>query len=249
MIIVFMFYIFTFIPLSYLNITRLKTENTKQCLNLSVKVLSNSILPSRTNFSELAQGFAGEDLSPLEVDKDKLMREFYDVAAKNCYSSKDFNHLKEKLLFKTIVYPDRFFIADTNDKWSVPYFFTYNKDGELLYLNTRDDTVYSYDSAGNMLTWSLTEAGISRSRKNDLIIDRINSILSGYTGEPGSDKALNIKILNPDNNDSAYKISYSYFNVLEGVTFFVVYKENRNIDVKDRDFRFKNYNVAGYTLY
>lgn len=113
--------------------------------------------------------------------------------------------------------------------------------------------------------------------KNDLIIEKINKVIAQNTfkydtaqitvGDPYyHNPGLSINILNPSklkksfsgvdlatnqksiNEFAEYRQTYSDFNVLEGITFFVVYSDDKRFDSTDKEFRYHNYNVAGHTF-
>ena len=242
--------IFIFIPTMGLKEVRDSNQNIKQALNLSTRVIGNCVDHSKINFTELARGYKRDARIPIEVDRQRLLLEFYQLLNKNSLSESKFKSIKDKLLIKVVVYYDKFFVADKNDSWSPPYYFSWNTGSELIYLNTQDDTAAYYDASGNMqYNRTIASCGINDEQKNDRIIRQLNSVISQYTSEMlVREKGLKIEIQNPARNDPEYKLSKSYFSVLDGVTFFVVYAENPRMVVNSRDITYQNYNVVGYTV-
>lgn len=242
--------VFIFIPTMGLKEVHDSNQEIKQALNLSTRVIGNCIERSKINFTELAKGYERDVNTPIEVDRERLLKEFYQLMSKNFPSERKFQSVKDKLLIKVVVYYDEFFVANKSDSWSAPYFFTWNAGSELAYLNTQNDVVSYYDSSGNKrIDRTIADYGLNEEQKNDRIIQQLNSVIAQYTSEKlVRENGLKIEIQNPARNDQQYKLSKSFFSVLDGVTFFVVYAENPWMSVNSRDIKYQNYNVVGYTV-
>lgn len=241
--VIFLVLIFTFIPLSHLEFYNRSTEEIKQKLNLSVKVLPYCIDNTDNNYMLLAEGFKRCNT----INKNKLLDEFHDVLSDNICNEKKYQEIKSGILAKVLVYYDRFYIAGRNDRWSPPYFFTCQDGERLYYVYTRGDYVYYYNS-GNIVTCSLNSTGITKEQRNNIVINKLNSIIAIYTLDTLTGKGLNIKIYNPGCDSPEYKAKNMCFNVLDGITFFVVYSDSENLGLNGKKFRFSSCNVAGYTM-
>ncbi|MDF2522565.1 MAG: hypothetical protein K0R31_206 [Clostridiales bacterium] len=242
--------IFIFIPSMGLKEVHDSNQDIKQALNLSTRVIGNCVDRSKINFTELARGYNRDSHIPIEVDRERLMKEFYQLMSKNLTSERKFQSVKDKLLVKVVVYYDQFFVADKKDSWSAPYFFTWDSGNELIYLNTQDDTVSYYDASGYRRNdRTITYYGLNREQKNDQIIKQLNAVVAQYTSEKLIRKnGLKIEIQNSARSDLGLKLNKSFFNVLDGVTFFVIYAENPSMVVNSKDVKYRNYNVVGYTV-
>lgn len=240
--------IFTFIPGAYLTNTINNYESIKQTLNLSARALGNCVQVQDLNFQELSRGSARSELSIIEVDKDLLLREFYDVLEKNIADPEKIDFVKSRLFIKVLVYYDRFYVADRNDRWSPPYFFTEDSSGQTVYVNSKNSDAYYYDAYGNKIDTALSNIGLTDRQKSELIIQKINTVVSQKTGEILERNGLQIEIYNPYNDDPNYKVKHSYFNVLDGLTYFVVFAADTRVQIHSGEFKFRNYNVVGYTL-
>ncbi len=247
-IIIMLFITFTFLPASYLRNTNIQKQNLKYCLSLSVKSLANSIHKTDINSKEVSSGKKKNDSVIIDIDKDKLLTEFYDLLNKNILSEDKYSKAKSGITFKALVYYDKFFIAGKDDRWISPYFFTISKNNKLIYLNTKNNLCYYYNEYGIKIQTSIDNEGISGKDKNDIIINKINHVMSQYSNEKGLRTGLNIKIYNNNNQDILYKVENSSFNVLEGITFFVVHTDDVLLDINQKKFHNKNYNIVGYTF-
>lgn len=243
--------IFLFLPISYIQRINNENHDIKQHLNLSARVVSNCIEAENINSRDISLGYARDVLTPVKIDKDKLLTEFYDVLYKNVGSSDLFKSIKSKMLLKVLVYYDQFYVAGVDDQWGIPYYFTFETGDDIIYLYNNSNIVRYFDVAGNTRTdKTIADFGLTPVQKNQIIINKINSIISKFTSEKViRDNGLKVEIYNPENKDPAYMANYqNYFNVLDGITFFVVYAENTNINVNRTDFKYINYNIVGYTV-
>ncbi len=242
--------LFVFIPLSYLNENYQERQNIKQNLNLSAKALLGAIEKKSQSVDGLSNGHFSEDLTNIQVNKELLLENFYELLYKNYYQKRKFDKVKEQIIIKVLVYEDRFFIADQQDKWSPPYFFSMEdpRAQRLLYFNTINDNVYYYDNNGIMTWESLDNCGMNSQGKNEIIINKINEVIAQYTSTEATKNGLEIKIKNPDKLDVIYQMENKHFNVLEGITFFVVYTHDTKLSLYNKSFKYDNYSVVGYTM-
>jgi len=170
----------------------------------------------------------------------------YDLLYKNYYHDGAYQEIKQRLILKVLVVNDHFYVANEDDQWSHPYFFLWETTDRSLYLDIRDEVVYYYDGHNNRVEGTLQSFGISEGEKNQRIIDRINDVVAMETATE-LQNGLEIMIQNPSNIEGAYRRRYQNFNVLEGITFFVIYREDLQLEVNQNLLRYKNYNVVGYT--
>jgi hypothetical protein len=243
--------IFLFIPSSYLQRVNNENHEIKQSLNLSARVLANCIEKEITNSRDIAMGYGRPKLTAVRVDKERLLPEFYQVLLKNSGSQESFERIRPRMLVKILVCYDVLYVAKYDDKWDIPYYFTFNIGSDIIYLNVRDDTVRYFDSAGiERSDKTIIDYGLTKEMKNDIIISKINSVVAKYTSEKViRDNGLKIEIFNSSKQDPAYLAhKQDYFNALDGISFFVVYAENTAANVNRTDFQYIDYNVVGYTV-
>jgi len=181
------------------------------------------------------------------VDKEELLEDFYELLYMNLLDYKPYKKIKESLPVKILVYKDRFYIAGRNDVWSQPFFFCYEEGtGELLYFNSADTSVYYYDDSNQRIEASVNDFGITPEQKDQFIIDKINMYAEVYSKENGI--GINIKIKNPNNLNMDYKVPMESYNILEGVTFLLIYSDYSNLQSDNELYSIHDYDVIGYTL-
>ncbi len=247
-IIIIIMIAFSFIPMALLNHNQFQVGEIKQNLNLSAKALINSIDKEVVNVDNIAEGFNRSNEQEVSINKDKLLREFYDVLFKNYHHEKNFAGIKSRLVVKLLVLHDRFYVANLHDQWSPPFYFTDYQLGKQIYFNTRNHTIYYYDETSEKVYQPMELYGTTAEIKNQLIIDKINSVIGNETAIYREEGQLAIEIRNQESNIGDYNSKYQNFNVLEGITFFVIYQEDSKIEINREFFQYKNYNVVGYTL-
>lgn len=248
-IIVIIFIIFTFLAVYNLYQNSYAIEDVKYVISLSAKALGNCVETTKTNLYGERRGFDKNIYeNPVTVDKDKLLIEFYDSLYSNYYDEEVFNKITSDIIAKILVYDDKFYVAGISDKWSPPYFFTKEVGGNIIYLNTSSDVAYYYNASGNKVYSNITSFSITQEEKQQEIIDKLNETVSQLTFDYYRQNGLKIETYNPFKSDGEYIASYSRFNILDGLTFFVVFAENRGIYLDNRELIYKNYNVVGYTM-
>ncbi|WP_432664793.1 hypothetical protein R9X47_00880 [Wukongibacter baidiensis] len=251
-VIFFVFFIFfvtvVFIPNMILIDNNNDIELMKQNLNLASRAIINSIDKEIPNSGEMSDGYNKNFYYDVNIDHERLLKEFYDVLRKNIVDDNEYESVKDNVKSKILVYHDKFFIADEKDLWSPPFFFMVEHNGTDIYLNSMDDKAYYYDDTGSKVYKDISEYGITLRQKNDIIIDKVNQTVGQLTYEVGLRDGINIKILNKDNDDVNYIVQNRHFNILDGLTFFVVFVENKPLEFDGKRLDYKNYNVAGYTL-
>jgi hypothetical protein len=249
------FMVIIMISLCFMSAYKLYGENLykrelEQSLNLSCKVFKTCIIKTG-NKKE-----AGKRAPIVEnIDKEKLLQDFYDILSLNYPNITGYNNIKRNIRLKMIIHGDRMYYAGTNNKWSIPVFFTeYNEiPGTEVYFNINDDSVYYYIGTDKYYT-DLNALGITNEEKYELIIDKVNSIVAKntiqrtVTGSQEQVFSAKLNIQNPYTSDNTIKHDMSYFNILEGSTFFVIYTEGLNHQSGNMDFTFKNLAVSGYTI-
>ncbi|MBM7613603.1 hypothetical protein [Alkaliphilus hydrothermalis] len=246
-ILIIIFLVFLFIPMAFLTNNQQQVGEIKQSLNLSAKALIKAIEVDSENANGFSQGYNRGRQQEVVVNKEDLLREFYDILYRNYYIDGGFQDTKQRLVLKILVVNDRFYLAKEDDQWSHPYFFLLEDTGLNVYLDIRDDIVYYYDDYGNMTYASLQSFGISKEEKNQRIINRINQVVAMETKTEFKD-GLEIMIQNSQNVEGDYRRRFQNFNVLEGITFFVIYRGDTGLEINNQMYEYKNYNVVGYTL-
>ena len=245
-IVIIIFIVFTFLAAYHLYQNNYAIEDIKYSINLSAKALANCTYITKSNINNQSIGY----LKSLNVviDKERLLKEFYDSLYLNYYNEEVFNKIKSNLVVKIVVYHDKFYVADVNDKWSPPYFFTIQKSGNIIYFNSKNDLVYYYNATGDKVYSNISNFDIKQEQRQQVIIDKLNSIVSQHTFDQIRQKGLKIETYNPFKADGEYIAKYSRFNILDGLTFFVVFAEDKRVYLDNREFKYKNYNVVGYTM-
>ncbi len=265
-IIIALFILFLFVPVVFLKTMQSNTENTKNNIHFSAMALADCIEIEEVNYADLSYGYERymenytPDASNIKIDEQKLLVEFNNVLFKNSQDPKLYAKVQENIVAKILIYNDRFLIAAPDKdsvskkydyknefnkykdgkagKFNAPYYFTYKhpSNGNTYYLNTKNDTVKDID--GNVVN-----IDIKRVDRNKEIINKINKVISDYTN------GLIIDFPNPDNlTETLNNIRKKELNFFDGVTFMVIYKEDKALNVRTEDLKFKSYAVAGYTL-
>jgi hypothetical protein len=268
-IIILLLIVMVFVPLAYLNYTTANNEEVKQTLNLSCKVIVNNIENQAVNLEGISRGYDLDDISMVNIDMKKLLGDFDEVICANSGDKDSFDKIKKRILLKTLVLKDKFFITKKvetlpeifEDHWGPPYFFTttvYEGSKEnLIYLNTKDDRVIYFDGGIEKRDKVLSDfqvapnsvLGISKELKTKIIIDKINLEMEKATMEIGVRNGIGVKIKNQYDMSIDNTINYANVNVLNGgITFFILYGDNAFLNANGKDFNFKNYNVAGYSM-
>ncbi|MCT4611760.1 MAG: hypothetical protein N4A47_00155 [Clostridia bacterium] len=270
--------ILVFTVMAYFEGTNYEKQILKHSLNLSSKVLINNINETHANFEEIAQGytfFSEKRVPKIDINKEKLMDDFHIMMAKNYgdavkYKSK----ITQNLTVKVVADYEKFFVAGVNDKWSAPYFYSYTNrhTNKVYYLNTLYDEGIEADTDTRVSLYTVfnnphdgteeidryyDESDDSYENKERFeeelhrlkgyyITNRINAIIA----KPAYTNGLAIEFASNRASESnrVNNFSQDNFNPLEGITFFVVYKEDKNIFLQNDRYDFKNYNVVGFTL-
>lgn len=268
-IVILLLIVMVFVPLAYLNFTTVNIEEVKQTLSLSAKVLVNNFQEDAANMGELAKGYSLDDLSVVNIDRDKLLDEFDQIIYSNTGDKERFEKVKSCILLKALVLKDKFFITRKveetpgkfKDVWGPPFFFTtegyMGNSRYFLNLNIKDNRVVYYDAAGNakadkvLSDFKMDAAGhdFDDVQKTGIILDKINEEIEKASYELGVRGGLHVVIKNPYDTSIDNKIKNSNVNILNGgITFFVVYGENAFLTASGKDFNFRNYNVVGYSM-
>ncbi len=248
------FFIFLTIIIAFVMVPNMLLVNNynekvmvKNNLNLASRVLISSIDKRPIKMGELGQGYEKEVSYDIHIHRDRLLNQFYDILYKNLLDKLLYEETKKNIKAKIIVYNDRFYICDTLERWSVPYYFIHKYGNSPLYLNTKTNIAYYYDDTGAKIYDDIYNIGLNSEKKKEIIITKLNNEIAKYTSNEFKE-SIGIKIYNPHKADGKYKAENSYFNVLDGLTFFVVYVERDIVNVFDNEIKGLNYQVAGYTL-
>lgn len=247
LIIIMIFLLFLFFSAAQLQQSRFEIADIKQSLNLSAKALVKGIDQGVYSQDALANGFNQSNFE-VELDRNALLNEFYEILSKNYYHKERVRTIKSHLILKSLVFYDRFYIANLQDQWSPPYFFTIQHDSNLYYLTILEGMIYTYEASGEKRYLKGSDIGLSLMNQNQLIIDKLNAQLAKETRVLNNGIPLAIEIKNPYIEGIDYQEQYGHFNPLEGITFFVVFGEGKLTLLDQQEFHFRNYNVVGYTL-
>lgn len=262
-----------FLGSSFQLANNMKIENVKQNINLAAKVLVGSAEQRNTNIDNIGTGYDLEGDIEIEVDRARLLRDFDQALRNNYKRAEDYQKAKAHIPIKILVMYDRFYVADWDDVWSEAYYFQYREGNRTYFLNTRNSKAYYLASGGEPIY-----VNIDPKIRDQVVIDRVNQMVSAYTDSyfttvgaelsgdsilRHTDNQLNIEIQNPSTTDPANvsnmapeeitaffteKYRQSNFNVLDGITFFVVHLEEKYFGLRAEEIIYQNYNVAGYTL-
>jgi hypothetical protein len=245
---VILFLIFTsvFVILGLVDRNEYDKADTKQSINLAAKQLINSIDKSSLTTEELSKGYTN-DSTNINIDMKRLIVNFENTLKRTYPNDIKYESLKKSIKFKSVIYYDRIYFTDKNTLDSIenieaPIYFTYHDvaTGRLLYLNTVKTDVYYYDNSNNKIIDNITNYGLSEKQKNEIIINKINTIIRNYTDNVET-KGVTVKIASLEGNQ--------YFNILDGITFLVVYNDSSTINTIFSDnINMYNYNVTGYTF-
>jgi len=268
-IIILLLIIMVFVPLAYLNYTTANSEEVKQTLNLSCKVIVNNIENQSVNLEGISKGYIVDDMSDVNIDMKKLLSDFDNEVYSNSGNKDNFEKIKNRILLKALILKDKFFMTKKvetfpgvfEDQWGPPYFFTAalydGAEKKLIYMNTKDDRVVYYDGVTEKKDKVLTDfqvgpnsvLSLTKEAKTQMIIDKINLEMEKATREIGVSNGIGVKIRNPYDKSIDNMVEYANVNVLDGgITFFVLYGDTTFLNANGRDFIFKNYNVAGYSM-
>ncbi|GAB6088039.1 hypothetical protein [Alkaliphilus crotonatoxidans] len=246
LIIIMIFLILLFFAAFHLQQNRFAVADVKHSLNLSAKALAKAVNLETTNQEHIALGYFKENIEP-DIDHGLLLTEFYEILYRNLYNPEAYESVKDRILLKVLVYYDRFYIADKQDRWSPPYYFNVVHEGQLYYLTTLNE-IYTFNEKGEKQLIKITALNMTEVEREEIIINRINERIAFETSRFNEGVPLAVEIQNPASVDFEYIRNYGHFNVLDGLTFFVIYGEEHSVGIDQREFQFTNYNVVGYTL-
>lgn len=246
-LIIILIIIFVFVPLSFLNHTHFESREIKQDINLSAKVLQNCVSCDIHNLEALSEGY--ERKKEIEIDKERLLKEFNEALYENILDWDRFDKIKKRIRLKVLTYKDCFYIEEGSNQWGPPFFFTFwHPSFGVVSLEINNPQGYYYDGK-TRTSVPLEFLGLDEEGRDEIILSAINQKVAQYTYEPGERESLGIEIGNRYGKDRKNTLENTYFNVLEGITFFVVYAEDTQFQLHSQDYHFKNYNVTGYTLF
>ena len=248
LIIILIMAIFLFLPMFNLVENHHEVIDVKRRLVLSSKVLINSIQKEELTKGDEVGVNKDQFKTEITVDKDKLLSSFYGMLLQNFTNDRKREKIISNINVKILVQHNRMYYAVDESRWELPIFFTYNYMGEIVYLSTNNNLAYFYKNDGSRLYKDISEFGITVEEKEQIIIDTVNNVVSEYSYKEEKGKTLNIRIKNKHREDIHKKMSEASFNVLDGITFFIVYSDEKIRKVNNEEFIFRNYNVVGTTL-
>jgi hypothetical protein len=157
-------------------------------------------------------------------------------------------------------------------EWLPPMFYTLTDDsGRLIYVNLRDETSMYYEKKDTKITAvklhnkDVFVGGkrLDKEIRDKTVISNINRVVQEVTYDPANDSngfQIQIRTAGFENKDTSgmnikEKQDYynelreiSNFNVLEGITFFIIYAADSEGVSNNELFRYRNYNASGFTL-
>lgn len=202
-----------------------RNDEIKNILNRSCKVVADSIDIEEENIEHIADGYMLEKRNSIKIDLNRLDNLFESIIK---YNSKIIN--TEDIKLKIVVYDEQFFIQDKRKTWIPKYL----RDDDKI-LNIFDDQYHNLDSE---ITYSLPK----NYDKEEIIINQINKVIKSYMKDIQNSYSIGIK------NTKDINLKNKNFNVLNGVTFFVLYIENEPKLVGSEIIKNRKFSVAGYTL-
>lgn len=219
---------------------RINTENT---LDLVSMVLKNSTSSKLDNLNNISNGYLN---TKFEIDKNKLIYDFFDVLESTDADSS----IKSNIVSLNLVNDDRLYTYDMFlEKWLPVEFYSSVKDGDEIFLSVFGDECYRYDSVGRKVYGTISDYNITDKQRQDIVINKLNEVIGKYTKSSDYVESFGIKIKNTleSNGEEIYK--QSFFNQIDDITLFVIYKDVRTFTFTQIvNNRFTNYRVSGYTL-
>lgn len=202
-----------------------RNDEIKNTLNRSCKVIADSIDIEEENIEHIADGYMLEKRNAVRIDLNRLNVLFDEVLK---YNANGFR--AEDIKLKIVVYDEQFFIKDKNEVW-IPMYF---RDGNKI-LNVFDDKYRLVEKDEKL---ELPKGY----KKEEKIITQLNGVIKNYMKDMQNSYGIGIK------DTSQINLKNKNFNVLNGVTFFVLYIENNPKLVGAELVKNRNFAVAGYTL-
>ncbi|MCD5413530.1 MAG: hypothetical protein LR001_00785 [Clostridiales bacterium] len=248
LIVILIMALFLFLPMFNLVENHYEVTDVKQRLVLSSKVLINSIQKEDINQSKLMLENSDRFGTEIIVDRDKLLSSFYDMVHKNFPNKNKREKVLSNIKAKILVEHNRLYYASDEDIWGLPTFFMHNYSDEIVYLSIKNSLAYIYNNDNTRVYKETRKFGISNEDKEQIIIDKINEVVAKHTFQEGMCSILSINIRNKHTEDIYKKMIEANFNVLEGITFFIVYSDEVVKKINNEEFIFKNYNVVGTTI-
>ncbi|MGV8145839.1 MAG: hypothetical protein ACLKAK_03280 [Alkaliphilus sp.] len=247
LVVILIMAVFLFLPMFNVVENHHEVIDVKQRLVLSSKVLADSIqkeeLTKREETAENKDKFKTEII----VEKDKLLSSFYEMLHKNFPNDSKREKIISNIRVKILVDYNCMYYTLNGSRWELPIFFTYDYMEETVYLNTKNNLAYYYDYEGSRVYEGIEKFGISNEGKEQIIINIINRVVAEYSLRKEIGKTLSINIKNKYTEDINKKMEEASFNVLEGITFFIVYSGEK-IKKIEEEFVLRNFNVVGTTL-
>jgi len=274
-VIMLLLIIFVFVPMALMQNRNTEFEKLNNSFNLSVKVLKHNFAKETGNYEELARGTRGHNVSNMPdivIDKEQMMKDFHSVMMDNFGRGKNYREVRGNMLAKVVSDHEKFFIADSVDNWEGPFYYTYTDVallGKTYYLNTlfeqaldtdnnvvgleevfqNDDDVKNFPAVTTYESAEEYKRLLVRKR-NFAITNKINRFIASKTG--GLEEGLAIEFESTNLADASEgkrnTLKSEDFNPIEGISFFVVYKEENPVFLSTVGYNFAHKNVVGYTL-
>lgn len=215
-------------------------QSIKNAMDASLRVIENSILKDVENAENLSEGDAKQN--DILIDKEYLSESFLENFSGN---NKDANNIVALIL----MYKGRYEIFDNIiGAWKPPIYYSLERNGELLYLNTESNETYYFNSSGNIIYATCESKGISDESRVDYIYEKLNQGIYQYTYSVDRNDGFGIKLKNPYESENEEKFLYSFFNPLDDVSVIAIYKNREMFSSVFRIFEMPIYEITGYTI-
>lgn len=278
------------IPQVLEDVNKYEKRDIKTTMNLASKSLVNSIDMGGASYEIFSLGHYLENEDLIQIDQDRLIKEFNDVLYKNTLNPEYMKELQRRIPLMVLSYGDRFYVAemkltppangnrqnieewDVSYVWLPPIYYNFVDDaGRLIYVTARDEVGTYYQGYGatevpmkvDLDTVTKNGVPVTKQMKEELIVEKLNSVVLAKTVDPANLNGglkirikpdgledLDISSYTAEQKDEYFELLYELdnFNILDGITFFIVYSED---DVRGFDgttFHYTNYNATGFTL-
>ncbi len=154
----------------------------RHAVSLSAKALAASVDYSVSGSGFIAEGELIINGKPVSIDKERLLSDFNYILSDNLGLDSLSHYCASSASIKVLITGDRFYIADCNNRWSMPYFFSVYIDGNIVHLYTGSCDAAVHDDHGSVHMAGIEELGIDTSYRDRLICERITEKVCALTG-------------------------------------------------------------------
>ncbi|MDD5602887.1 MAG: hypothetical protein PHG48_02235 [Eubacteriales bacterium] len=140
-------------------------------------VLTDSIYCNPDNYGILAGGLLIDRGNAAVIDREALLDKYAAVLAGNLEPE---GELYERVCgdaFKVLIEGDRFYVAGSSEKWSIPWFFSTVVEGRLAHLFSGSRLAHIFDDLGNPVETDINALGLTTSSRDKIISEKISRVL------------------------------------------------------------------------